>query len=51
MREMQVDRYNFFLDEMIYRRKEWLETELERAGHAPRRIPQQDLGVITTGIV
>lgn len=46
VREMQVDRYNFFLDEMIYRRNKWLETELERAGYAPRQIPRQDLGII-----
>jgi len=46
VQEMQVDRYNFFLDEMVHRRNEWLEAELKRAGHAPRRIPRHDLGVI-----
>ena len=48
VREMQVDRYNFFLDEMIQRRNEWLEVELERDGKHPRRIPRQDLLVISS---
>lgn len=35
LREMHVDNFNFFLDEMILRRNDVLIDKLERAGHGP----------------
>ncbi|KAF8585031.1 hypothetical protein K439DRAFT_1344525, partial [Ramaria rubella] len=43
VREMRVDRYNFFLDEMIARRNEMVVKELERKGAAPYHIPREEL--------
>lgn len=43
VREMRVDRYNFFLDEMIRRRNDILVAELEKKGCAPYLIPREDL--------
>jgi len=43
VREMQVDRYQFFLDEMIKRRNRMLIKELERRNYAPYSIPRVDL--------
>lgn len=34
-REMQVDRYNFFLDEMIRRKNQLIIEKLKREGAAP----------------
>jgi len=38
VREMRVERYNFFLDEMIRRRNIWIVEELARKGKNPRNI-------------
>jgi hypothetical protein len=35
VRDMEVTRYNFFLDEMIKRRNRHVLTELESKGHSP----------------
>lgn len=43
VREMQIDRYEFFLDEMIKRRNRNLIKELHRKGKAPYSIPREDL--------
>jgi len=43
VREMQADRYEFFLDEMIKRRNRILIRELERNGAAPYSIPRSEL--------
>lgn len=43
VREMQVDRYNFFLDEMVRRRNQVVVNELRRRGHAPYRIPREEI--------
>ncbi len=43
VREMQVDRYNFFLDEVLMRRNGFITRELERDGHAPYLIPREAL--------
>jgi hypothetical protein len=43
VREMRVDRYNFFLDEMIWRRNLIVVAELENRGHAPYQIPREEL--------
>lgn len=43
IREMQVDRYEFFLDEMIKRRNRLIIKELECRGDAPYSIPREDL--------
>ncbi|KAF8581031.1 hypothetical protein K439DRAFT_1648016 [Ramaria rubella] len=43
VRETRVDRYNFFLDEMIACRNEILVKELARKGAAPYHIPQDEL--------
>lgn len=39
VREMQVDRYNFFLDEVVKRRNQYIVDELRRRGHSPYNIP------------
>lgn len=44
-REMLKDRYNFYLDEMILLRNEWMVAELKRKGHGPYLIPLKSLGV------
>jgi hypothetical protein len=36
VREMRAERYNFFLDEMVRRRNEWLFEELVQKGQNPR---------------
>jgi hypothetical protein len=41
VRDMEVTRYNFFLDEMIKRRNRYVVTELEAKGYAPWTIPMQ----------
>jgi hypothetical protein len=43
VREMQVDRYEFFLDKMIKRRNRILIKELHQKGKAPYSIPREDL--------
>ncbi|TFY58442.1 hypothetical protein EVJ58_g6411 [Rhodofomes roseus] len=43
VREMNVDRYNFFLDEMIKRRNRMMVKELERKGARPYSIPREEL--------
>ncbi|KAJ7705216.1 hypothetical protein B0H16DRAFT_1346377, partial [Mycena metata] len=43
VREMAVERYNFFLDEMIKRRNRTLVKELRRRGKAPGNIPREEL--------
>jgi hypothetical protein len=43
VREMQVDRYDFFLDEMIRRRNELVIEDLRRRGKAPYNIPRDVL--------
>ncbi|KAJ7457135.1 hypothetical protein B0H11DRAFT_1738737 [Mycena galericulata] len=43
VREMQVERYDFFLDEMIRRRNASLIKILEQKGKAPHSIPRQEL--------
>jgi hypothetical protein len=43
VREMEVVRYNFFLDEMIMRRNRSLIAELERKGKKPYSIPREAL--------
>jgi hypothetical protein len=40
VREMRVDRYNFFLDEMIKRRNRLTVTRLRNKGFAPHLIPR-----------
>jgi hypothetical protein len=42
-REMQVDRYNFFLDEMIKRRNRIMIEELRQRLKEPYSIPREDL--------
>ena len=43
VREMGVDRYNFFLDEMIKRRNRIIVRELERCHACPYLIPRSEL--------
>ncbi|KAJ7744876.1 hypothetical protein B0H16DRAFT_1889524 [Mycena metata] len=43
VREMQTDRYNFFLDEMILRRNKTLTKDLARRGEMPYSIPRSEL--------
>ncbi|KAI0360950.1 hypothetical protein OH77DRAFT_1392352 [Trametes cingulata] len=43
VREMDVDRYNFFLDEMVKRRNRLTVAELRRQGHNPYLIPRSTL--------
>lgn len=43
VREMDVDRYNFFLDEMIKRRNRLTVQKLREKGHTPYRIPRDIL--------
>jgi hypothetical protein len=43
VREMEMVRYNFFLDEMIRRRNRLIMTELRRKGHTVYRIPRDEL--------
>jgi len=43
VREMSLDRYNFFLDEMIKQRNRLTTKELERKMKAPYRIPRESL--------
>ncbi|KDQ52939.1 hypothetical protein JAAARDRAFT_183569 [Jaapia argillacea MUCL 33604] len=43
VREMQVDRYNFFLDEMIKRRNRMLVRELDQKGESPYNVPRHVL--------
>lgn len=41
LREMEVTRYNFYLDEMIKRRNRFTIAQLERRGKAPWMIPAE----------
>lgn len=43
VREMQADRYDFFLDEMIRRRNQMLKEDLKRRGKCPYNIPRDIL--------
>ncbi|KAF8967356.1 hypothetical protein BDZ97DRAFT_1916953 [Flammula alnicola] len=43
VREMQADRYEFFLDEMIKRRNRNIIKDLEKKGKAPHNIPREEL--------
>jgi hypothetical protein len=43
VQNMQADRYEFFLDEMIKRRNHLIVKELQRKGKAPYRIPRDEL--------
>jgi hypothetical protein len=43
VREMQADRYEFFLDELIKRRNGNIIKELERKGKIPHEIPREEL--------
>ncbi|KAJ6485282.1 hypothetical protein DFH09DRAFT_949028, partial [Mycena vulgaris] len=43
VREMQADRYDFFLDEMILRRNKTLIKDLTRRGQVPYSIPRSEL--------
>lgn len=43
VREMQVDRYNFFLDEMIQRRNRAVIKDLRKREKAPYSIPRDQL--------
>ncbi|KAF9544131.1 hypothetical protein CPC08DRAFT_730331 [Agrocybe pediades] len=43
VREMEADRYEFFLDEMIKRRNQLLVARLERQNKCPREIPRSEL--------
>nr|GAT59356.1 predicted protein [Mycena chlorophos] len=43
VREMSVERYEFFLDEMIRRRNIWMISLLEKRGSYPHSIPREDL--------
>ncbi|KAJ7085175.1 hypothetical protein B0H15DRAFT_910539 [Mycena belliarum] len=43
VREMQADRYDFFLDEMILRRNKTLIKDLTRRGEVPYSIPRSEL--------
>lgn len=43
VREMRVDRYNFFLDEMIRRRNIMMVSELRKRKSAPYNIPRHEL--------
>lgn len=43
VREMQYDRYQFFLDEMIKQHNRFTIQELERRGKAPYSIPRSSL--------
>jgi hypothetical protein len=43
VREMQADRYEFFLDELIKRRNRNVIKELKRKGKAPHEIPREEL--------
>ncbi|KAK7024905.1 hypothetical protein R3P38DRAFT_2951693 [Favolaschia claudopus] len=45
VKEMAVLRYNFFLDEMISLRNEWMVERLRLEGHRPHFIPLEDLEV------
>ena len=43
VRDMRVERYNFFLDEMIMRRNQILRQQLEAQGASPYSIPRSEL--------
>jgi hypothetical protein len=43
VREMRVDRYNFFLDEMIKRRNRMIVADLRKRHARPYEIPRSDL--------
>lgn len=49
VREMRVERYNFFLDEVIRRRNSWLIREQKKRGRNPRAIPLINLLPKTLG--
>jgi hypothetical protein len=43
VRDMRVDRYNFFLDEMIKRRNRMIVHDLQKRGKQPYQIPCSEL--------
>jgi hypothetical protein len=43
VREMRIERYNFFLDEMIRRRNDWLIRRLDNRGKSVRMVPHHSL--------
>jgi len=43
VRDMRVERFNFFLDEMIRRRNQILRQQLQEQGMAPYNIPRVEL--------
>jgi hypothetical protein len=43
VREMQAERYDFFLDEMIKRRNQMIVSDLRKRAKAPYRIPREVL--------
>ncbi|KAK7020302.1 hypothetical protein R3P38DRAFT_3194859 [Favolaschia claudopus] len=43
VQDMEVTRYNFYLDEMIKRRNRYIVAQLEAKGHFPWTIPRQTL--------
>lgn len=43
VREMRVERYNFFLDEMIRRRNEMVVQDHRKKGYEPHLIPRKEL--------
>jgi len=49
VRDMQADRYEFFLDEMIKRRNRLIVKELRKQGNAPYRIPRDELLSLDSG--
>lgn len=43
VRDMRVERFNFFLDEMIKRRNRMIVGDLRRRGKCPYEIPRTEL--------
>ncbi|KAF8572832.1 hypothetical protein K439DRAFT_1377384, partial [Ramaria rubella] len=43
VREMCMERYNFFLDEMIRRQNNMIYFDLKEKGHSPYLIPHEEL--------
>jgi hypothetical protein len=50
VREMQAVRYEFFLDEMIRRRNDFIIAELRRKGCSPYEIPREELLHLDTAL-
>lgn len=51
VRDMQADRYEFFLDEMIKRQNRIIVSELKRRGKRPYQIPHEELLSINVNMV